>query len=132
LTDATKQSSKLNNTWKAFPDDDFAKDFLGLIGWDRIKPKQNDEPSRLCANCRTIQTTLLFQPSCDTSKLQPTCDLCGLLLEVLDQRYDKTLSEVELRHIDATIGIKDGPDLLSIYAPPGKPLKIREDSDVDI
>jgi hypothetical protein len=114
-----KQSSKLNDDWEAFPDDDFAKDFLGLLEWDRIKPKTADGPNGLCSKCRTIQTAQLFQSSFDVSTLTPDCDLCGLLLRVLN-RQDKQSRIVELQHVNATIGVKDGPNLLSIYAPPSE------------
>ncbi|KAJ4115389.1 hypothetical protein NW768_011241 [Fusarium equiseti] len=113
-----QQSSKLNDDWEAFPDDDFAKEFLGLLEWDRIKPKTADGPNGLCSKCRTIQTTQLFPSSFDVSTLTPDCDLCGLLLNVLNQQ-DKRSGIVELQHVNATIGIKDGPNLLSIYVPPG-------------
>ncbi|RDW58909.1 hypothetical protein BP6252_13385 [Coleophoma cylindrospora] len=134
LTDHQQlQSSQLTDKWKSVPNTEFATEFINLIGWDRLKPAPGPPAKLLCSSCSFIESTRLFESTCDLSTLQlksRTCPLCKLLFDALVMVEIKLPRSVELRHEGATVGVKDGPDLLSIYAEPGS--NIPEDAQLGL
>lgn len=65
----------------------------------------------------------LFDVVCDLTVLQEkakACDLCGILQNALNQKGLKAPRVVDLRNDAAHIGLKDGPNLLSLYLEPGE------------
>ncbi|KPM37809.1 hypothetical protein AK830_g8766 [Neonectria ditissima] len=112
------QSSKLNDIWVSTPDSKFATAFLKLVEWDRVKPRQTEVGTNLCLDCSNSKTVRLLESGHIPSKLQPTCDLCRMLMNVLDRVGIKPSTGVKLRQAGAMIGIEGGPDLLSIYCQP--------------
>ncbi|CAJ2513010.1 Uu.00g011290.m01.CDS01 [Anthostomella pinea] len=101
--DLLQQSRKLNDVWESVSDNDFAAQLFDLIGWDQVQTGNSKIGAVLCHKCRTIDSTRLF----------------GLLQEALGIRGYKSPKVVSLREDGRTVGIQDGPDLLSIYVDPG-------------
>ncbi|KAF2107047.1 hypothetical protein BDV96DRAFT_506859 [Lophiotrema nucula] len=113
------QSSKLNDDWSSIPDNEFAAHFFDLIGWDCAKPPERHV--LLCSNCSSRKSAMLFDTVCDLSRLKAQshgCDMCALLQEALARKGIKAPRVVELRQNAANVGLKNGPNLLSIYSEP--------------
>ncbi len=122
--DASQHSSSPSEVWESNPDNEFASHLFTLIDWDRVVADIGHEVTGLCQHCASFGSARLFDPQWDLSKLQSnarttSCPLCSLLLEVLDRHGIKRPGTVTLRQGRGILGVENGPDLLSIYAPPG-------------
>lgn len=65
----------------------------------------------------------LFDTACDLEVLQEkarACELCSMLQDALNTQHLRAPGVVNLRRDTAHVGIKDGPNLLSLYCEPGK------------
>lgn len=65
----------------------------------------------------------LFDVKCDLALLLEKvkfCDLCGILQDALNRKGLKAPQVVTLRNEAAHIGLKDGPNLISLYCEPGE------------
>ncbi|KAK2737455.1 heterokaryon incompatibility protein [Colletotrichum kahawae] len=104
--------SKFNDVWDSTPDEDLAAKLFKMIPWHRVRPRQGDDTNSLCDRCTAMK---LAGPWA----FQPGCVLCNLIRQAL-QQADMLLSpRLQLQQKNATIGVEKGPDLLSIYKPPG-------------
>lgn len=123
-TDFLKQSKALNDPWISVPNNRLATEFIKSIGWDQVKPNQSAESPSLCEHGHTGKARI-FACVCDTSELRSCsqrCALCKMLLEALETVYcnpKRFPSRVILRQNGLSVGIEDGPDLLSVYSEPG-------------
>jgi hypothetical protein len=94
-----------------------------MLGWDKVKPSPGTAILLLCSDCKQVDSTQLFDSTCDLSKLKyssENCVLCGLLQDTLVRRGYKAPNIVTLRQNGAVVSVENGPDLLSIYVDPGK------------
>jgi hypothetical protein len=122
-TEITKQSSKLNDDWTSVPDNDFAADYFNLIGWNKAKPAPSKTAMRLCHYCASRNSEQLFDPVCDLITLQQrarSCDICSLLQDTLNRKGIRERQVVALRQDAAHVGLRNGPNLLSMYCEPGE------------
>jgi hypothetical protein len=66
----------------------------------------------------------LFNTVCDLAVLHEnakTCGFCGMLQDALTRKNLRPpLRVVNLRSDSAHVGLKDGPNLLSLYCEPGE------------
>lgn len=65
----------------------------------------------------------LFDVVCNLTLLQEkakACDLCSILQNALSRKGLKAPGVVNLRNDAAHVGLKDGPNLLSLYCEPGE------------
>ncbi|CAN9136397.1 unnamed protein product [Alternaria alternata] len=125
----TKKPSKLNDDWTSSPDNDFATRYFDVIGWQRVRPTLNMTLSNSCGHRFSSEANSLFEGVCDLAALQEsakTCDLCSLLQDALAQKGLRPPSVVDLRSDAAHVGLKDGPNLLSLYCEPGRDVQIPE------
>lgn len=79
--------------------------------------------TRLCGSCNSSNSESIFDKFCDVAVLQGkarNCDLCSLLQDALEYKGIKAPITVELRQNAAHVGLKDGPNLLSLYCEPGR------------
>ncbi|KAK8092472.1 uncharacterized protein PG998_014957 [Apiospora kogelbergensis] len=119
----SEQSKSLDDLWTSTSDNTFALQFLNKVGWDRLKPAKPEGALSLCSSCRAITTTRLFEQACDLYVIQERsdfCELCSLLLHAVRQTGLRLPRWVALRQSDGNIGIKGGPNLLSLYSEPGE------------
>ena len=119
----TKKPSKLNDDWTSSSDNDFATRYFDVIGWQRVRPILNMTFSNSCGHHSSSEANSLFDGVCHLAALQEsakTCDLCSLLQDALAQKGLRPPSVVDLRSDAAHVGLKDGPNLLSLYCEPGK------------
>lgn len=119
----TKKPSKLNDDWTSSSDNDFATRYFDVIGWQRARPMLNTTLSNSCGHSFSSEPNSLFDGVCDLAALQEsakTCDLCSLLQDALAQKGLRSPSVVDLRSDAAHVGLKGGPNLLSLYCEPGK------------
>jgi len=113
----------MNDDWLSLPDNDFATNFFDLIGWDQAKPIPNTPTSRLCYSCKNRNSEQLFDPICDLSILHErarSCDVCSLLQDALHRKGIRGRQVVTLKQDAAHVGLKNGPNLLSLYREPGE------------
>ena len=119
----TKKPSKLNNEWTSSPDNEFATRYFDVIGWQRVRPTLNMTLPNSCGHRFSSEANNLFDGVCDLAALQESakaCDLCSLLQDALVQKGLRPPRVVDLRSDAAHVGLKDGPNLLSLYCDPGK------------
>ncbi|KAJ6286663.1 hypothetical protein J3E71DRAFT_388342 [Bipolaris maydis] len=127
ISDHREQSSKLNDHWTSVPDNDFATDFFERIGWDLDSLIPRGITTRLCGSCNSSTSLPIFDKFCEVAVLQARaqhCDLCSLLQDALDFKGIKLPGTVELRQDAAHVGLKDGPNLLSLYCEPDPKIEI--------
>ncbi|KAI1451719.1 hypothetical protein F4805DRAFT_463486 [Annulohypoxylon moriforme] len=113
-----EHSSNLNDEWDSTTDNEFAMRFINSIGWDKVKPQQLAVTSSLCINCSSIDSTRLFEDECNVENLKlmsSSCDLCNLLSRTLEDASIRPPRTIMLNQDGATVSVKDGPKLLSIY-----------------
>ncbi|XXH02380.1 hypothetical protein Hte_008755 [Hypoxylon texense] len=116
-----QHASTLNDEWDSTPDNEFAAHVLKLVGWDKVKPEQPTTVLSLCSNCSSIDSALMFNGEysvADIELMSHGCDLCGLLFRALDGANIRPPRVVTINQDGATVRVKDGPKLLSIYADP--------------
>ena len=119
----TKKPSELNNEWTSSPDNEFATIYFDVIGWQRVRPTLNMTLPNSCGHRFSSEANNLFDGVCDLAALQESataCDLCSLLQDALVQKGLRPPRVVDLRSDAAHVGLKDGPNLLSLYCDPGK------------
>lgn len=78
---------------------------------------------RLCRSCASRNLEQLFDPVYDLTILQQrarSCDICSLLQDALNRRGIRARQAVALRQDAAHVGLKNGPNLLSLYCEPGE------------
>ncbi|KAI1087189.1 hypothetical protein F5B19DRAFT_476469 [Rostrohypoxylon terebratum] len=115
------QSSILNDEWDSTPDNAFAIKFLNSIGWNQPEPEPQNGGHSLCNNCNAIVSPKLFDEGCNVEELRQrskNCDLCSLLFQTLDNVGIGPPRTITLSQDGATVRVRDGPKLLSIYAKP--------------
>jgi hypothetical protein len=108
----------LSDDWTSFPDNDFAAGYFTTVGWDRVRPTPSEASTGACNHFYSSASVDLFGEVCDLAVLQDrakACDLCSILLESLNRKGLKTQGRVNLRTDAAHVGLKDGPNLLSLY-----------------
>ncbi|KAI0199845.1 hypothetical protein F4808DRAFT_451252 [Astrocystis sublimbata] len=113
--------TKLDDVWKAFPDNEFAKGLLRSPLWDALKHSFQSKTPELCLNCNAITSARLFKAHIDRNELEKSsrgCDLCRLLHDALGTQRDDLPILISLRQDGSVVGMSDGPNLLSIYADP--------------
>jgi hypothetical protein len=110
---------KLGNIWESISDDNSAANLFRLIKCDGAKPGRRNSSVFLCSRCKAIDSTQLSVAECDISKLNKwtSCDLCALLFKASER--ESITGVVKLRRNGAIVGVKNGPNLLSIYVEPG-------------
>ncbi|KAK2051810.1 heterokaryon incompatibility protein [Colletotrichum caudatum] len=111
--------SRLNDQWDSVPDNTFASQIFDQVSWSHMRPSLTEAKNKLCANCTTMTSTMLFQSEIQLSKMQRSCDLCGLLLDSLNRVGITSPAIVKIHQTGTTIGLEGGPNLLSIYIEPG-------------
>ncbi|KAI8966787.1 hypothetical protein F5Y11DRAFT_361831 [Daldinia sp. FL1419] len=117
-----QHTSILDDEWKSTPDNEFAMRFINSVGWEKVKPQQPGVSPFLCTRCNELQSSLISggeQYIADFKLMPGACDLCDLLSEALASADIHFPDTIALRQDGTTVGIKDGPDLLSIYVDPG-------------
>jgi hypothetical protein len=118
-----KKPTKLNDDWTSTPDNDFAARYFDIVDWQRVKPTPSNVPSKACRHFYSCEAVNLFNVVCDLAVLQEnakTCALCSILQEALNHRDLRPPRVVHLRSDAAHVGLKDGPNLLSLYCEPGE------------
>lgn len=113
-----KQASQLYDVWQSTSHNQFAAQFLSLVGWDNVRPDSNLALNNLCARCSSINTTPLFSSTLPV-EIQANCDLCSMLSIALDKQGIAWLEGVRIQQKDGAIGVLDAPYLLSVYSEPG-------------
>lgn len=120
---SAQQSSKLNDDWASIPDNEFAAGYFDTIGWNRVRPTPSKTHTSFCQHFYSSESVGLFDVVCNLSVLQEkakACELCGILQSALNRRGLKAPRVVNLRNEAAHVGLKDGPNLLSLYCEPGE------------
>ncbi|KAK1584941.1 heterokaryon incompatibility protein [Colletotrichum navitas] len=115
----TRRSNKLNDHWDSLPDNAFASQMFNHVSWPQTRPSRTEANYKLCTNCSTTTSTMLFQSERQLSAMQRSCELCVLLLDSLSRVGIESSAVVKLRQTGTTIGLEGGPNLLSIYIEPG-------------
>ncbi|CCT69239.1 related to tol protein [Fusarium fujikuroi IMI 58289] len=113
------QASQLYDVWQSTSHNQFAAQFLSLVGWDNVRPDSNLALNNLCARCSSIKTTPLFSSTLPV-EIQANCDLCSMLSIALDKQGIAWLEGVRIQQKDGAIGVLDAPYLLSVYSEPGQ------------
>ncbi|OHX00718.1 heterokaryon incompatibility protein [Colletotrichum incanum] len=114
-----KQRSKLNDVWESLPDNTFASQVFEHISWYQVKPLSTKEDNIVCEDCRTMTSTTLFESERHTATMRQSCKVCVLLLDALRTAGVTSSGVVRLRQTSTTVGLENGPNLLSIYTEPG-------------
>ncbi|KAK2044256.1 HET-domain-containing protein [Colletotrichum somersetense] len=114
-----EQRSKLNDQWDSLPDNAFASQMFDHVSWPHIKPSLVETKTKLCANCTTMTSSMLFQSEIQLSNMQRSCNLCGLLLDSLNRVGITAPAVIKLRQTGTTTALEGGSNLLSIYIEPG-------------
>lgn len=112
------QPNSLDDSWESLEDNTFASEVFDEINWDRSRPLCTGK-NVFCATCSAASSQALFPSRFKPFEAQVHCDLCGILLEALKRVFDELPEIVNLRQTYTTVGVEDGPDLLSIYVKPG-------------
>ncbi|KAI0411895.1 hypothetical protein F5X98DRAFT_383183 [Xylaria grammica] len=120
------QSARLNDIWESVPDNDFATRLFGVLSWDTIRPRSGCQGKVLCPSCNAINSPRLFRPVVYRYELESSsqdCHLCGILYSALKSHRYESQAEISLYQDGSIVGIKDGPNLLSVYVEPDRRIR---------